>query len=53
MPQRVHRGLMDLWDAGKLHIMVGNVYPLDRAADALREIDSRRAINKVVLSVRR
>jgi NADPH2:quinone reductase len=53
MPQRVHRGLMDLWDGGKLHIMVGNVYPLDRAADALREIDSRRAINKIALSVRR
>jgi NADPH2:quinone reductase len=52
MPQRVGRALADLWDAGKLHPVVGAEFPLERAADALREIESRRAIGKVVLIVR-
>ncbi len=52
MPQRVARGLAGLWDAGKLHPLVGPTFLLERAADALREIESRRAIGKVVLTVR-
>ena len=52
MPQRVARGLAALWDAGKLHPLIGPVFPLERAADALREIEGRRAIGKVVLTVR-
>jgi NADPH2:quinone reductase len=52
MPQRVGRALADLWSAGKLHPIVGATFPLKRAADALREIESRRAIGKVVLTVR-
>ncbi len=52
MPQRVGRALADLWGAGKLHPVVGAAFPLERAADALREIESRRAIGKVVLTIR-
>jgi NADPH2:quinone reductase len=52
MPQRVGRALADLWSAGKLHPVVGATFPLERAADALREIESRRAIGKIVLTIR-
>jgi NADPH2:quinone reductase len=52
MPQRVGEALVELWGAGKLHPVVGATYPLERAADALREIESRRAVGKVVLTVR-
>ena len=52
MPQRVGRALADLWSAGKLHPLVGATFPLERAADALREIESRRATGKIVLTVR-
>ena len=52
MPQRVARGLNELWEAGKLHPLLGPAFPLERAADALREIESRRAIGKVVLTIR-
>ena len=52
MPQRVGRALADMWGAGKLHPIVGASYPLEQAADALREIESRRAIGKVVLTIR-
>jgi NADPH2:quinone reductase len=52
MPQRVGRALADLWSAGRLHPLVGATYPLERAADALRDIESRRATGKVVLLVR-
>ena len=52
MPQRVGQALVELWVAGKLHPVVGATYPLERAADALREIESRRAVGKVVLTVR-
>ena len=52
MPQRVGRALEQLWRAGKLHPVVGTTYPLERAADALRDIESRRAMGKVALIVR-
>jgi NADPH2:quinone reductase len=52
MPQRVGRALAGLWSAGKLHPLVGATFPLERAADALREIESRRATGKIVLTVR-
>jgi NADPH2:quinone reductase len=52
MPQRVGRALDELWRAGKLHPLVGATFPLERAADALREIESRRATGKVALIVR-
>ena len=50
MPQRIARSLDALWSAGKLNPLVGGTYPLERAADALREIEDRRAIGKVVLT---
>jgi NADPH2:quinone reductase len=52
MPQRVGQALAELWDAGKLHPVVGMSYPLERAAEALRDLEERRAVGKLVLSVR-
>jgi NADPH2:quinone reductase len=52
MPHRVAKELAALFDGGKLHPLVGATYPLERAADALREIEGRRAIGKIVLQVR-
>jgi NADPH2:quinone reductase len=52
MPRRVGASLDALYTAGKLKPLVGVTFPLDRAADALREIESRRAIGKIVLQVR-
>ncbi len=52
MPQRVGQALAALWSAGKIKPLVGATFPLERAADALREIESRRATGKIVLLVR-
>jgi NADPH2:quinone reductase len=52
MPQRIGRRLAELWEAKKIDPLVGPTFPLERAADALSEIESRRAIGKVVLTVR-
>lgn len=52
MPHRVGWRLAELWDAGKIHPLVGPTFPLERAADALREIEERRAVGKVALAVR-
>jgi NADPH2:quinone reductase len=52
MPRGVAAGLAKMWDAGFIKPVVGARYPLERAADALREIESRRAIGKVVLVIR-
>jgi NADPH2:quinone reductase len=52
MPQRIGRALADLWSAGRLNPLVGSSYPLERAPDALREIEERRAQGKVVLKIR-
>ncbi len=51
MPRAVAAGLAKMWDAGFIKPVVGSRYPLERAADALREIDERRAIGKIVLMV--
>jgi len=51
MPRDVAAGLAKMWDAGFIKPVVGSRYPLERAADALREIDERRAIGKIVLMV--
>ena len=37
---------------GSLDPMIGNVYPLEQAADALLELDERRALAKVLLRCR-
>jgi NADPH2:quinone reductase len=52
MPRDVADGLAKMWDAGFIKPVVGRRFPLERAAEALREIESRRAIGKVVLMVR-
>jgi NADPH:quinone reductase len=52
MPRDVAEGLAKMWEAGFIKPVVGSRYPLERAADALREIEARRAIGKVVLVVR-
>jgi NADPH2:quinone reductase len=52
MPREVAAGLARMWDAGFITPVVGSRYPLERAADALREIAARRAVGKVVLIVR-
>ncbi len=44
--------LRPLIESGAVAPIVGARYPLERAADALREIDERRATGKVVLDVR-
>jgi NADPH2:quinone reductase len=44
--------LRPLIESGAVAPVVGARYPLDRATEALREIDERRATGKVVLDVR-
>lgn len=51
-PPEVATGLQRLWDSGHVRPIVGEVFPLDRGADALRAIESRRATGKIVLRVR-
>jgi NADPH2:quinone reductase len=41
--------LVALWKAGKLRPHVSSTYPLERAAEAIREIADRRAEGKVVV----
>ena len=43
--------LADLVAAGGIDPVVGSVYPLDEAKQALREIDERLATGKVVLTL--
>jgi NADPH2:quinone reductase len=43
--------LMDWWAQGLLRPYVSETYPLERAADALRDLDQRRAIGKLVVNV--
>jgi NADPH2:quinone reductase len=43
---------MDMVAAGEIAPVVGERFPLERAADALIAIDERRAAGKVVLDVR-
>jgi NADPH2:quinone reductase len=44
--------LLPFLSDGSLDPLVGNVYPLEQAADALLELDERRALAKVLLAVR-
>jgi len=47
-----HQDLLRMADEGFVDPLVGAALPLERAADAVRLIGDRRAIGKVVLSVR-
>jgi NADPH2:quinone reductase len=53
-PERNRKNIDDLltwWLEGKLHPYVSATYPLDRAAEALRELADRKAMGKVVVTV--
>jgi len=45
-------GLASLSDKGFVEPVVGQVFALEQAAQALRELDSRKATGKVVLRIR-
>ena len=51
-PHRLAKEIARLYAAGFVRPIVESVYPLDRTADALREIEERRAIGKIVLKIR-
>jgi NADPH2:quinone reductase len=44
--------LLPLLESGELVPLVGSTYPLEQAADALLELDERRARAKVVITPR-
>jgi len=50
-----HRGnmhrLLELWEAGELSPLISGVYPLERAVDALRSLEDRTVLGKVVVTV--
>ncbi len=48
----IGKALEPLIESGAVAPIVGARFPLDRAAEALREIDERRAMGKVVLEIR-
>ncbi len=50
--REIDLALRPLIESGAVSPIVGARFPLERAADALREIDERRATGKVVLDVR-
>ena len=43
--------LFELYKAGKIRPHVSNSYPLDKAADAIRELQDRKAQGKVVVTI--
>lgn len=43
--------LFDLYKAGKIRPHVSNTYPLEKAADAIRELQDRKAQGKVVVTI--
>jgi NADPH2:quinone reductase len=49
--QRIGRAVTELVAAGSVRPVVGERFPLERAADALRLIDGRGALGKVVLEL--
>jgi NADPH2:quinone reductase len=53
-PDRVQTALADLlrmYEAGQLHPLVSQVFPLDNAVDALHRIEAGRAVGKLVVRV--
>ncbi|HYM96285.1 MAG TPA: zinc-binding dehydrogenase, partial [Candidatus Sulfotelmatobacter sp.] len=43
--------LSELVDAGKLKPVIDHAYPLDQAADAMRQLESGRVTGKIVITV--
>ena len=52
LTQDIARALARLAEQGAVLPVVGPVFPLERAAEALRELEARRATGKVVLRLR-
>ena len=52
LTQEIAKGLAELADKGFVEPLVGSTFPLEQAAQALRELESRKATGKVVLRVR-
>ena len=52
LTQEIAKGLAELADKGFVEPLVGSVFPLARAAEALRALQERRAVGKLVLQVR-
>ena len=52
MPQTVAAGLARMYDAGQIAPLVSKRYSLEQGADALRDLEARRATGKIVLVVR-
>jgi NADPH2:quinone reductase len=50
--QEIAQSLAELADKGFVEPLVGSTFPLEQAAQALRELESRKATGKVVLRVR-
>ena len=52
MPQTVAAGLAKMYADGFIRPLVSKRYPLERGAEALRDLEGRRATGKIVLIVR-
>ena len=52
MPRQIAASLGEMYAAGHIRPPIGGVYPMERAGDALRELEGRRATGKIVLQVR-
>jgi NADPH2:quinone reductase len=52
MPHTVAEGLAKMYEAGFIKPVVGRRFTMEQAADALRELDERRAVGKLVLAIR-
>lgn len=49
---RVRQGVQRLLDDGRLSPVIGEIYSMDRASDALASLDERAAVGKVIVAVR-
>jgi NADPH2:quinone reductase len=47
--ERAWRALFDLYEAGKIKPVVGGVYAMEKVAEAMSFLTSRRAVGKIVL----
>ena len=52
LPRQQWGDLGAMLEAGQLSPVIGPVFPLEEAADAIRTLDERRAVGKVVIRVR-
>jgi NADPH2:quinone reductase len=52
LPRNQWRELFPMLQAGQLDPLIGQVFALDEIASALRTIDERRAVGKVLVRIR-